>query len=232
MSHRAEEKERRRQERLAAEEAAKKSADRRKRLGLVGAVVLVVAVLGIVVVATGMVGGDDDGGSDGENVADVAVPAQKIDNLSEAVRAAQCKVTEHRIEGRGHTGEPVKYRTNPPTSGAHDPNPAEDGFYPADGPPDVEQSVHALEHGRINIQYKPGTPQQRIDQLETVANEEVKGTPAYHTLVFQNQTNMEPAVAATAWGRSLTCDQWNDQVFDAIRAFRRDRVDKGPEFIP
>jgi hypothetical protein len=43
---------------------------------------------------------------------------------------------------------------------------------------------------------------------------------------------MTAAVAATAWDNSLTCPQWNDQVFDAIRAFRRDFVDKGPEFLP
>lgn len=231
MSHRAEEKERRRKERLAAEEAARKSADRRKRLGLVGAVavVIAVAVFAVLVLAGG---GDGDGeGTAGEG-AKVPVPAQEIDNLAEAARAAQCTVTEHEIEGRGHTAETVEYKTNPPTSGEHDPVPAEDGFYPADGPPDIEQSVHSLEHGRILFQYKPGTPQQRIDQLETVGSEEVKGTAAYHTLVFQNQTEMEPALAATAWGWSLTCDAWNDRVFDALRAFRRDRVDKAPEFIP
>ena len=232
MSHRAEEKERRRQERLAAEQAAKSSADRRKRLGLVGAAVLAVAVIAIVVVATGVLGGDGEKGPGGGSSADASVPEQKIDNLAEAARAAQCTVTESKEEGRGHTGEPVKYKTNPPTSGDHDPTPAEDGIYPADGPPDLEQSMHSLEHGRINMQYKAGTPENRIAQLEAVAEEEVKGSSGYHTLVFQNQTKMEPAVAATAWGRSLTCDTWNDQVFDAIRAFRRDRVDKGPEFVP
>jgi hypothetical protein len=233
MSHRADEKERRRQERLAAEEAAKKNADRRKRLGLVGAVALVAAVAVFVVFAVAGGGDDGDGGAgSGETGASASVPAQKIDNLAEAARAAQCEVTEHKIEGRGHTSETVKYKTNPPTSGDHDPTAAEDGAYAADGAPDVEQSVHSLEHGRINLQYKAGTPEDRIAQLETVADEEVKGTAGYHTLVFQNQTKMEPAVAATAWGRSLTCATWNDQIFDAIRAFRRDRVDKGPEFIP
>ena len=232
MSHRAEEKERRRQERLAAEQAAKNSADRRKRLGLVGAVVLAVAVIAIVVVATGVIGGDDGGAETDGPKSSASVPAQKIDNLAEAARAAQCTVTESKEEGRAHTGKPVRYKTNPPTSGDHDPTPAEDGFYEPGGAPDVEQSVHSLEHGRINIQYKAGTPKERVDQLETMASEKVKGTEAYHTLVFENQTKMEPAVAATAWRRSLTCDTWNDQVFDAIRAFRRDRVDKGPEFIP
>ena len=227
MSHRADEKERRREERLAAEQAAQSNADRRKRLGLVGAAVLAVVVIAIVVVATGVLGGDDK-----KPPGTPAVPAQKIDNLAEALRASQCKVTEYKEFGRGHTGNPVKYKTNPPTSGDHDPTPADDGIYPTDGPPDVEQSVHALEHGRINIQYKAGTPANRIAQLEALGEEEVKGTSGYHTLVFQNQTKMEPAVAATAWRRALTCDTWNDQVFDAIRAFRRDRVDKGPEFIP
>ena len=233
MSHRADEKERRRQERLAAEEAAKKNADRRKRLGLVGGVVLAVAVVAIIVLATGALSGDDGGGGgSGEGGENASIPAQQIDNLNEAVRASGCELTETKEEGRGHTGEKVEYETNPPTSGDHDPTPAEDGIYPADGPPDIEQSVHSLEHGRILIQYKEGTSPEQVAQLETLANEEVKGEAGYHTLLFQNQTGMEPAVAVTAWRNSLTCDTFDPKMFDAIRAFRRDRVDKAPEFIP
>jgi hypothetical protein len=228
MSHRADDKERRRQERLEAEQAAKQSADRKKRFGLVGAVVLVAAVAVFVVLAVAG-GGDDDKSATGSG-GSAAVPAEKISNLAEAARAAQCKVTKYKIEGRGHTGEKVTYKTNPPTSGDHDPTPAEDGAY-ADAPK-TENTVHSLEHGRVNIQYKPGTSPEQIAQLEKVADEKVKGTAGYHTLVFPNQTKMEPAVAATAWGQALTCDTFNDQVFDAIRAFRRTFVDKGPEFIP
>ena len=236
MSHRAEEKERRRQERLEAEQAAKKSADRKKRLGLAGAVALVAAVAVFVVFAVAGGGGDGDnaGGGSGSagDAADVAVPEQKIDNLAEAARAAKCEVTEQEPVPSEHTEETVQYATNPPTSGDHDPGAAEDGVYPTDGPPDIEQTIHSLEHGRINIQYKPGTPAERIAQLETVGNESLKGTEGYHTLVFQNQTGMEPAVAATAWGQVLTCDTANDQMFDAIRAFRRSFTDKAPEFVP
>jgi hypothetical protein len=43
---------------------------------------------------------------------------------------------------------------------------------------------------------------------------------------------MDAAVAATAWTQSLTCPTMNDQVFDAIRAFRTEYTDKGPELIP
>jgi hypothetical protein len=43
---------------------------------------------------------------------------------------------------------------------------------------------------------------------------------------------MPYAVAATAWGHLLGCPTMNDQVFDAVRAFWKNYVDKGPEIIP
>jgi Protein of unknown function (DUF3105) len=228
MSSRQEEKERRRQERMAAEEAAKRSAARRKRMGIVAGGVLAAAIAVVIVLA--VVSGGDEGANQAQG--DVVAPTFEVTNLQEAARAADCRVQSFRIEGRGHTSRDVQYRTNPPTSGEHDPTPADDGVYAPNNPPDKEASVHSLEHGRILIQYKAGTPQQRIDQLQAVFAEEVKGTEGYHTLLFQNQTNMEPALAVTAWGRSLTCPAFNDRVFDAIRAFRTQNVDKGPEFIP
>jgi hypothetical protein len=237
MSSRQEEKERRRREREEAEQAAASSAARRKRLAMVGGGALLVAIIAIAVVALAGSGGDDDGGGGGDDggngVAAAKAPTQGLDNnLQAAVEAAGCKVTESKSEGDGHTPEAVKYQANPPTSGDHDPVPADDGDY-SDGAPDVEQSVHSLEHGRINVQYKKGSPPNRVAQLKGVALEEsVKGENGYKTLFFENQTNMQPALAATAWTQSLTCPQFNDQVFDAVRAFRREFVDKGPEFIP
>jgi hypothetical protein len=152
----------------------------------------------------------------------VPIPTRAISDLDEAADTSGCKVEEFESEGRGHTSDDVKYKTNPPTSGNHDPQAAQDGIYPE--PPDVEQSVHALEHGRVDIQYKPGTPARTIGQLETLVNEEVRGTSGYHTLLFENQTNMPAAVAATSWTRSLTCPTMNDKVFDAIRAFREKAI--------
>jgi hypothetical protein len=174
-------------------------------------------------------GGGDDAGS---SAAKAALPPRQIENLSEAARAAGCKLNQYKDEGSSHTTDPVTYKENPPTSGDHDPTPSREGIYGAGNPPDVEQSVHALEHGRVNIQYKPGTPKLRIDQLSALFEEKVQGISGYKTLVFENQTEMPSAVAATAWTKSLTCPSWNDKVFDAIRAFRQDNVDKGPESIP
>jgi hypothetical protein len=233
MSSRQEEKERRRKEREAIEQAARASAARRKRLGIAAIALAAIVALAVVGLAVGGVlgGGDDDGSGPGEVSGEVA-PPPKFDavNLDEASKAAGCTVSRDRNEGADHTPEPVKYQKNPPTSGDHDPVAAIEGEY--DEAPDVEQSVHALEHGRINVQYKPGAPPERVAQLRGLLEEEFKGIEGYKTLLFPNQTGMTPAVAATAWTRSLTCPEWNDRVFDAIRQFREDFVDKGPEFIP
>ena len=78
------------------------------------------------------------------------------------------------------------------------------------------------------MQYKPGTPEQTVLQLEALLNE----SEGYHMLLFENTTGMEAQVAATAWGQSLTCPQMNDQVFDALRTFRASYIDQGPEAVP
>jgi hypothetical protein len=229
MASRQEEKERRRREREEAERAAAASASRRKRLGAALATVLAAAVAVIVVLA--VASGDDEGAN--QTIGNIAIPPFEVTDVEDAVEAAGCRVQEFPSAGSQHTTEQVQYRTNPPTSGAHDPVPAEDGIYPAGGAPEVEKSVHSLEHGRINIQYRRGTPVETINRLERLVETfEVKGSEGYHALLFENQTNMPAAVAATAWTKSLTCPQMNDQVFDAIRAFWRANADKGPEFIP
>ena len=180
--------------------------------------VLAAAVAVIVILA--VVSGDDEGAN--QTQGDTAVPAKRISDLDEAAKAAGCKVEEFPSEGRGHTSEDVEYKTNPPTSGSHDPAAAQDGIYPE--PPDLEQSVHALKHGRVNIQYRAGTPQDRVNQLETMVNEEVQGTGGYHTLLFENQSDMTAAVAATSWTRSLTCPDFKNETFDALRAFREKAI--------
>ena len=231
MASRKEEKERLRREREEAERAAMASESRRKRLAIVLGSVLAVAVAVIVVLA--VVSGDDEGANQTEG--DTAVPARRITDLDEAVNAAGCKLEQTEDKGSGHTEEAVEYETSPPTSGSHTPEAAQDGVYP--DPPEVGPTVHSLEHGRVNVQYKPGTPQNRINQLETMVSEEVQGTSGYKTLLFENQTQMTAAVAATSWTRSLTCPAFNDKVFDAIRAFR-DKVVFGewagesPEQVP
>ena len=89
--------------------------------------------------------------------------------------------------------------------------------------------MHTLEHGRIEVQYAPGTPKETVTQLEALLGEEQDG---YHMLLFQNTTGMDAAVAATAWGHSLTCPKLDDTTWDALRTFRTSYIDKGPESVP
>ena len=238
MASRQEEKEQRRREREEAEAKHRASAARARRLQIVGGVILGLAVIAVAIVLISGSGGDGgDGGATANPTSNAKIPAAtdlaKPASLDDAAKAAGCVVRDHAEEGREHTTDTVtSYKTNPPTSGNHNPTPAEDGVYDADNTPAKENYVHTLEHGRIEIQYRPGTPQSTVDQLETLFNEELNGTAGYHQLLFQNNTNMPYAVAATAWTHLIGCKTMNPKVFDAIRSFRERYVDKAPEQIP
>ena len=131
MSSRAEEKERRRQERLAREQEAQRAAARKRTLQIGAGVILgliVIAVVAVVVRAGG--GGKGD-----------SVDATK---LTADAKAAGCTFQSFKSEGRTHTAGTVNYKTNPPTSGNHNPTPAQDGFYRAGNSPPKENFVHSL----------------------------------------------------------------------------------------
>jgi Protein of unknown function (DUF3105) len=235
MSHRQEEKQRRREERLAREQAEKAKSARRQRLQL--ALGALVAVAAVVLLVTGTIGGDsssaeEGSGSQPETAANVTLPEQEIGDVDQAAEAAGCKLTHPKIEGAGHEEREftaADYKTNPPTSGAHFPQWYDDGVYAPGTVPQLGMLVHTLEHGRINVQYKPGTPEETVEQLEALLVEQSDG---YHMLLYENTTDMDAQVAATTWGHSLTCPEMNDQVFDAIRTFRAEYIDQGPENVP
>jgi hypothetical protein len=238
VASRQEEKEKRRQERVAREEAERKAAGRRKRLQFVfGGLLAVAAVAGIVaVLALGVLGGDDGGGpgdpsQPSEAASDVTLPEQKSGDLDAAAKTAGCKVTHPEIEGATHEDKEFAasdYKTNPPTSGNHNPDWYEDGIYAPGDTPKLGMLVHTLEHGRIDVQYKEGTSADDVAKLEAFLAE----TDGYHLLLFENTTGMDAAVAATAWGHSLTCSKLDDTTWDALRTFRTSYIDKGPEAVP
>jgi hypothetical protein len=235
MSSRQQEKQRRREERLARERAEKAREARRKRaqyalFGVGG----LIAVAAIVLLLSGTLssgsGGEGDP-SQPEAASNVTLPPQEIGDMEQAAKAAGCTLSNPAIEGRTHETKdfkPSDYKTNPPTSGNHYPDWYQDGVYEPGTTPNLGMLVHPLEHGRIEVQYKPGTPAKTTAELEALLAEQSQG---YHMLLFQNTTGMKPQVAATAWGHSLTCPEMNDKVFDAIRTFRAQYIDKGPEKV-
>ena len=228
MASRKEEKERRRQERLAWERQQQEQS-RRRRLYSVGAggvlVVAAAAAIIIAVAAGGGGGGTKDVGGDKLTVKAADPPAQKLTDLTAAAQAAGCSLSNPPIEGRVHTTKPVKYHTNPPSSGNHNPVPAEDGAYAKS--PSIGHVVHSLEHGRIEIQYKPTTSTRRIAELKGLFDAD-----PYHMLLLPNITHMPYGLAVVAWGHIAGCKRLTNATFDVIRAFTQRYRDKGPEFIP
>ena len=233
MSSRQEEKERRRQERLEREQAEAKRAGRRKRMQFAfGGLLALAAVAGIVVAVLVSTGSDDSEGKPKTPAAAATLPTQQVSDIKAAAKAAGCTLNNPAYEGANHEEKdfkPSDYKTNPPTSGNHTPDWYEDGIYAPGDVPNLGKTVHPLEHGRIEIQYKPGTPKATVDQLEALLAENDDG---YHMLLFENTTGMKSAVAATAWTHSVTCPEMNDKVFDAFRTFRARYIDKGPERVP
>jgi hypothetical protein len=238
VSSRREQKEARKRERLERERAAKE-AERRKRMvgyGVAGAL----AAAAVVVVAVLLVaGGGDDGGEASANVFPDggSVPKQKISDLGKAAAAAGCKLSSERATSRRHITNPnqkVKYRTNPPTDGAHYFQPAQDGAY-TQAPPDTTL-VHSLEHGRIDIWFKPSLPSNVRADLKALFDEE----QGYQMLLVP-RPNMPFQIAASAWGRDPTpngtgyllgCSRVEDATWDALRAFIDEHRGNGPEPVP
>jgi len=223
MSSRQEEKEQRKQERIAREAAAAAAAKRKRLLKLIGGVVVTCAIIAGVVFAAG------SGGGGGDDEVDNA-------NLTAVAKGAGCVYRAFPDEGRGHSAEDLTaadYKTNPPTSGTHNPNPAGDGLYVSGNEPEISAWVHTLEHGRILFQYKQGTDQDVIGQLTTLFNEDVADSGgAYHSVLMQNNSGMRSQVAAVAWRHSMTCAEFGPKTIDAFRTFREALIDKGPEVVP
>jgi hypothetical protein len=217
MASRQEEKERRRRERLESEQAAARAASRKRTLQIAGGAALALIVIGVIAIVALAGGGDDK--------ADTS-------NLAKNATAAGCTFKSYPSEGRNHTTGKVKYKTNPPTSGAHNPTPAQDGIYAPGNEPAPGNFVHSLEHGRVEYEYKPGTPRAQIAQMQKLALEPFNGSGGYHMLMFQNNTNMPSQFAVAAWTKLLTCNALNAKSMDVMRQFRKAYTDKGPEFIP
>jgi len=231
MSSRQEEKEARRRERMEQEERERKAAARGKRLQYVIGGILAAGIVAAVVVALlSSTGGDSEDGPSSAN-SSATLPEPNILIEDEAAAAANCEVTQVPNEGSTHEERDftiADYQSNPPTSGNHIGTAvAADGIYEQGAAP-LGELVHSLEHGRINVQYKPGTPAEFVDQLEAFASEK----QGYHLLMYENATGMEPQLAATAWDFKLTCDETSPEVFDALRTFYDAHLDKAPEKVP
>lgn len=127
-------------------------------------------------------------------------------------------------EGATHIteGEKVTYRSNPPVSGDHWPDPLRDGVYDEEKPD--EAVVHSMEHGRIWMSYRLDISDTIKEQLRTIAKREAR-------VILTPRTANTTDIALAAWNRldAFSKDEFNEsRVRDFIRRYR----DKGPEYVP
>ena len=241
-----EERERRRQERLEAERRELAAARRRLIFGYVTAGLLAAAVVvGLVIVV--LSGGDDTPQVNGKDIPEAAhvqiktgslqgydlddrtgtpPPALQQGDLEAAADAAGCDLQlDLPDEGNTHLqskSDTPTYKTNPPTSGDHWPEPLADGAY-AEHPNPI-YTVHSMEHGRVEIQYSPDLPEKDQLAIKGVFDEDPPGM-----LLFPNP-KMPYDVAVTAWTQLLGCRKYEGEAtLDAIRDFRDIYRGQGPE---
>ena len=110
--------------------------------------------------------------------------------------------------------------TNPPTSGDfRERDRIPDGDYSrSDRPPPLRGTVHALKHGYVLLQYRPGLGEPALARLRRL----YEADPA-KTLVFENQTGMPYEVAVTAYLSAVVCPRFSEEVVPVLDAFRTRR---------
>lgn len=257
MTTRKEERERMRQERLAAQQAASSSEKRRLYLGYAVAGLIVAAIVaGIAVAISGGGGGDpsEPGGGDYPELAfiqddlgsvfpgaepdgrdGIAPPEPQTAILEDAAKAAGCDLRLNLPEeGKNHFGndqKQVDYQTSPPTSGDHYAGEETGSGALADGAylntPPMPRVLHALEHGRVALQYSPELPEEAQLELKGLFEESPEGM-----ILFPNP-EMPYEVAITAWTQLAGCESYEvPATLDLLRSFRDVYRGQGPEPVP
>lgn len=124
---------------------------------------------------------------------------------------------------------PKPFNSNPPSSGAHYPSPANWGVY--DYEVNDKIFVHNLEHGGIWFAYRPSVPAKAVEDLKGIANE-FGGSK----IVMAPRSANDADIAIVAWTRVFKFDLTNGALSDKqkedIRAFYRAFKNHGPEFVP
>lgn len=148
--------------------------------------------------------------------AGIEPPELEDQSIRKAARAAGCEL-RLRLPDEGHEHIPAsapepRYRTEPPTSGAHVDEQQADGAYRETPPP--ASVVHSLEHGRLAIQYRPDLPEHA--QLELIG---LFDTMYGGSLLFPNP-EMPYLVAATTWTNLMGCRSFHGaQTLSAMKWF-------------
>jgi hypothetical protein len=103
--------------------------------------------------------------------------------------------------GGQHTEGNVDYEQTPPAGGEHNPIWQNCGFY--DEPVTEENAVHSLEHGAVWITYQPDLPQEQVQKIRELADD--------NSYVLASPYPDLPApVVGSAWGKQLRVESADD----------------------
>jgi hypothetical protein len=126
---------------------------------------------------------------------------------------AQISSPEHIIPG----GRATNYTTDPPTSGNHDSQPVQAGFYDV-APPD-EQMVHNLEHGYVIVYYNCSQMsdeecgQFKEDLQDAMSASGVAGNTRTPKIIVVPRPDMDNLLTYTSWGRIYRVDVFDRDEF-------------------
>jgi uncharacterized protein DUF3105 len=137
-----------------------------------------------------------------------------VDSQQRAEREPPEGVEEFDVGAAGqHTQDTVDYEQDPPAGGEHNPVWQNCGFY--QDPIRDENAVHSLEHGAVWIAYSPDLPQDEVETLRDLAQNQT------YILVSPYEDLPSPVVA-TAWGKQLQLDSADDPDLERfVGAFRQ-----------
>jgi hypothetical protein len=136
--------------------------------------------------------------------------------LGDVARKAGCRVSE----------QDDAASSNPPTSGRFfERDRVADGSHAGRRPPSLAATIHALYHGRVLIQYRPGLPRRDVERLDRLVSSDPD-----KVLLFANQTGMRAPVAATAYLSVMTCPRVDSGTLRVLRVFRDRRRGFGQAF--
>jgi hypothetical protein len=130
-------------------------------------------------------------------------------------------------EGRDHIwpDHPVEYKTMPPTSGPHFPDPTSPGFY--NTRPAFGYLVHSLEHGSVVIYYDPGQLSPEIERSFRALI--AANSDAEVGIIAVPDAEFKYPFVLTAWDRMLKLDTYDPKV---VTAFLAEYLGRGPENPP
>ena len=111
--------------------------------------------------------------------------------------------------------EGVRYTSDPPTSGPHQPTPPVEGV--VSQPLTRPVQVGVLERGDVLLQHRPDLPGDQQAALDALAGDGVVVAP---------NPDLDDPVVATAWLHKRTCEAVD---VDALQEFIDERRGRGPD---